>query len=125
MLKEILKKLGVDPAEDLSDEDAKRLIDEQIDAKNTQISELESEKDSLSKANEELTASVNGLKSSEEKLSKDLSDTQTELNVTKGKLEQVTDMYKEQFTKDPNQQEEIKANDIDPDDVLQQIIGMI
>lgn len=124
MLKEILKKLGVDPAEDLSDEDAKRLIDEQIDAKNTQISELESEKDSLSKANEELTASVNGLKSSEEKLSKDLSDTQAELNVTKGKLEQVTDMYKEQFTKDPNQQEEIKGNDIDPDDVLQQLIGM-
>lgn len=124
MLKEILKKLGVDPAEDLSDEDAKRLIDEQIDAKNTQISELESEKDSLSKANEELTASVNGLKSTEEKLTKDLSDTQTELNVTKGKLEQVTDMYKEQFTKDPNQQEEVKGNDIDPDDVLQQLIGM-
>lgn len=124
MLKEILKKLGVDPAEDISDEDAKRLIDEQIDAKNTQISQLESDKDSLSKANEELTASVNGLKSSEEKLTKDLSDAQAELNVTKGKLEQVTDMYKEQFTKDPNQQEEIKGSDIDPDDVLQQLIGM-
>lgn len=123
MLKEILKKLGVEPAEDLSDEDAKRLIDEKIDAKDTQISTLESEKDALSKSNEELTASVNGYKSSEEKLNKELSETKSELATTKGKLEQVTEMYKEQFTKSPDEQDvKTKSEKELENDVLQQIL---
>ena len=115
MLKEILKKLGVEPAEDISDEDAKRLIEEQIDAKDTQISNLESEKETLSKSNEELTASVEGYKSSEEKLNKELSE-------TKGRLSQVTEMYKEQFTKDPEQQESVKEDKTLQNDVLQQLL---
>lgn len=116
MLKEILKKLGVEPVEDISDEDAKRLIEEQIDAKDTQISTLESEKETLSKSNEELTASVEGYKSSEEKLNKELSE-------TKGRLNQVTEMYKEQFTKNPDEQEVATKSDTElRNDVLQQIL---
>lgn len=122
MLKEILKKLNVEFAEDISDEDAKRLIDEKLDEQEQHISSLESEKDSLSKANEELTTSVEGYKSSEEKLTKELSETKTELATTKGKLEQVTDMYKEQFTKDPEQQESVKEDKQLHDDVLQQLL---
>ena len=123
MLKEILKKLGVEFAEDISDEDAKRLIDEQIDAKDTHISQLESEKETLSKDNQELTTSVEGYKSSEEKLSKELSETKVELVSVKGKLEQVTEMYKEQFTKDPNVTQETPKDNKDlHDDVLQQIL---
>lgn len=122
MLKEVLKKLGIEFAEDISDEDAKNLIEESIDAKDTQISQLESEKDSLSKSNEELTASVEGYKGSAEKLEKELADTKVELASTRGKLEQVTDMYKEQFTKDSNMQEPVKDNDTLHNDVLQQIL---
>lgn len=105
MLKEILKKLGVEFAEDISDEDAKSLIEQQIDAKDEHITNLEAEKETLSKSNEELTASVEGYKSSEEKLNKELSDTKTELSTTKGKLEQVTDMYKEQFSRAPDDEQ--------------------
>ena len=123
MLKNILKKLGVDPAEDISDEDALRLIDETIEAKDKHIEELESEKTSLSESNQELTTSVEGYKSSVEKLEEDLSETKSKLANTEGKLEQVTEMYKEQFTKDPNQQDEqVKDDTALKNDVLQQIL---
>ena len=122
MLKDILKKLGVDPAEDITDEDALRLINENIEAKDKKIEELESEKSGLSESNQELTTSVEGYKSSVEKLEKDLSETKTKLANTEGKLEQVTGMYKEQFTKDPNQQDTNKEVEALKDDVLQQIL---
>lgn len=122
MLKDILKKLGVDPAEDLTDEDALRLINENIEAKDKKIQDLESEKSGLSESNQELTTSVEGYKSSVEKLEKDLSETKTKLANTEGKLEQVTGMYKEQFTKDPNQQDTTKEVEALRDDVLQQIL---
>lgn len=115
MLKEILKKLGVEYAEDISDEDAKALIEQKIDEKDNHITNLESEKQALSDANQELTTSVEGYKSSQEKLDKELSE-------TKGKLAQITDMYKEQFTKDPEQQEASKDDKALKDDVLQQIL---
>lgn len=124
MLKEILKKLGVEPTEDLSDEDAKRLINEKIDEKDTQISKLESEKNTLSKSNEELTASVDGYKSSEEKLNKELSETKEKLTNTEGRLSQVTEMYKEQFEKDPDTVVEDKGNKtIKPFDILDALYG--
>lgn len=124
MLKEILKKLGVEPTEDLSDEDAKRLINEKIDEKDTQISKLESEKNTLSKSNEELTASVDGYKSSEEKLNKELSETKEKLTNTEGRLSQVTEMYKEQFEKDPETVVEDKGNKtIKPFDILDALYG--
>lgn len=123
MLKEILKKLGVDFAEDISDEDAQRLIDEEIGKKDEHITTLESEKEALSKSNEELSTSVEGYKSSEEKLNKELSDTKTELVTTKAKLEQITEMYKDQFTKDPNEIEVVVIDDKKmASDVLQQIL---
>ena len=124
MLKEILKKLGVEPTEDLSDEDAKRLINEKIDEKDTQISKLESEKNTLSKSNEDLTASVDGYKSSEEKLNKELSETKEKLTNTEGRLSQVTEMYKEQFEKDPETVVEDKGNKtIKPFDILDALYG--
>lgn len=116
MLKDILKKLGVEYAEDISDEDAKALIEQTIDEKDKHITTLESEKQALSESNQELTTSVEGYKSSQEKLDKELSE-------TKGKLAQVTEMYKEQFTKDPEQQEvTVKDDKALKDDVLQQIL---
>lgn len=116
MLKELLKKLGVEYPEDISDEDAKVLIEEQIVAKDTQISNLEAEKETLSKSNEELTTSVEGFISSQEKLNKELSE-------TKGRLSQVTEMYKEQFTKNPDEQEIIIKSEVElKNDVLQQIL---
>lgn len=125
MLKEILKKLGVEPTEDLSDEDAKRLIEEKIDEKDTQISNLESEKDSLSKSNEELTTSVEGYKSSEEKLNKELTETKEKLTNTEGRLSQVTEMYKEQFEKDPEEtvKEDKGDKSIKPFDILDALFG--
>ena len=125
MLKDILKKLGVEPTEDLSDEDAKRLIEEKIDEKDTQISNLESEKNTLSKSNEELTTSVEGYKSSEEKLNKELTETKEKLTNTEGRLSQVTEMYKEQFEKDPEQtvKEEKGDKSIKPFDILDALLG--
>lgn len=123
MLKEILKKLGIEYEEEISDEDAKRLIEESIDGKNEHISTLESERDSLSQEKQELTASVEGYKSREETLSKELSETKVELVSAKAKLEQITDMYKEQFTQDPEKQEVATKDDKNfENDVLQQII---
>ena len=125
MLKEILKKLGVEPTEDLSDEDAKRLIEEKIDEKDTQISNLESEKDSLSKSNQELTTSVEGYQSSEEKLNKELTETKEKLTNTEGRLSQVTEMYKEQFEKDPEEtvKEDKGDKSIKPFDILDALFG--
>lgn len=118
MLKEILKKLGVEFAEDISDEDAKNLIDSELDKKEKHITDLETEKTELSESNQELSASVEGLKADKEKLDK-------ELSVTKGKLEQVTEMYKEQFSKSPDEQEvTVKTEEDLHDDVLQKIIDV-
>ena len=105
MLKDILTKLGVNFAEDISDEDAEKLINETIDAKNEHINSLEAEKETLSKTNEDLTASVEGIKADKEKLDKDLS-------VANGKLDQLTQMYKEQFSKPVDEQETIKKPDL-------------
>lgn len=113
MLKDILKKLGVEP-EDKSDEELEKLINEQIDAKDEHITTLEEEKDSLSKSNQELSASVEGLKADKEKLDKDLS-------VTKGQLDQITGLYKENFTKPVETQESDKKVAKLTNDVLQLI----
>lgn len=123
MLKEIIKHLGLEPKEDDTDEQMRDIICEVLDSRNTQISTLESDKDALSKSNEELTASVEGYKSREEKLEKELSETKTELANVKGKLEQVTEMYKEQFTKDSDDIDESSKSDKDlENDVLQKIL---
>lgn len=117
MLKEILKKLGVDFAEDISDEDAKTLIESEIDKKDEHINDLEAEKENLSKSNEELSASVEGIKADKEKVDKELSE-------TKGRLTQVTEMYKEQFTQ-PSDKQEVESPKSEKelgDDVLQQIL---
>ena len=123
MLRELAKDLGIEVTEDMSDEDIKQLINDKIAEKDTQISNLESEKDTLSKANEELTTSVEGYKSSEEKLTLELSETKTKLTTTEAKLEQVTELYKEHFTQDSDKQEIITKSEKElKDDVLQQIL---
>lgn len=129
MLKEILDKLGVEHADDISDEDAKELIDKQIDANNEHIKSLEAEKETLSKSNEELTVSVEGEKTAKEKLDKELSQLKAdkdklaeELSTTRGRLSQVTEMYKEQFTKSPDEQEIDKKQSKVVNDALQFIL---
>lgn len=102
MDKELLEKLGIEVTEEMSEDDIKKAVSDKIDEKDQHITQLEDEKKKLSEDNEELTASVEGYKSSEEKLSKELEVTKNELTSTKGKLEQVTSMYKEQFNKSPN-----------------------
>ena len=119
MLKEILKKFNVEIPEEATDEEVEQILEEHLNEKNTQIQNLESEKDALSKEKEELSASVEGHKSTEENLTKELSDTKTELATTKGKLEQVTEMYKEQFTKDPNEPKEDAVSKIDTFDIIE------
>lgn len=114
MLKEILKKLGVEFAEDISDEEAKALIEEQIDAKDNHITELEGEKENLSKSNEELSASVEGIKADKAKVDE-------ELAVTKGKLDQITGLYKENFSK-PSNNDEPKLEEKVTGDVMQMMI---
>ena len=118
MLKDLLKKYGIEHAEEISDEDAEKLIDEHI-------TNLSSEKDALSRDKEELTTSVEGYKSSEENLSKELTETKTKLANTEGKLEQVTSMYKEQFERDPEEHQEKSSKDKEAlkNDVLMQILG--
>ena len=110
MLKDLLTKLGLEVTDDLTEEDAERFLDEHITT-------LESEKTTLSQANEELTASVKGYKSREEKLVQELSE-------TRGRLTQITDMYREQFTQDPETQEvnQPKDDNAFKDDVLQQLL---
>lgn len=119
----LLQKLGIEVTEGMTPEEVENLIESKIDEKEQHISELESEKESLSKSNEELTASVEGYKASEEKLNKDLSETKEKLILTQGKLSQITELYKENFIKDPNMQEQPVKEDKDlHNDVLQQLI---
>ena len=119
MLKDLLKKLNVEFDENISDEEAKALIEKELDEKEKHITTLESEKDALSKSNQELTTSVEGYKSSQEKLSKELSE-------TKGKLAQVTEMYKEQFSKDSEEQQNVesKKNEELEKDVLDLVVDL-
>ena len=98
MDKELLEKLGIEVTEEMSEEDIKKAVTDKIDEKDKHITELEDEKKKLSEDNQELTASVEGHKSTEEKLSKDLEENKSKLSQTEGKLEQVTSMYKEQFS---------------------------
>ena len=98
MDKELLEKLGIEVTEEMSEEDIKKAVTDKIDEKDKHITELEDEKKKLSEDNQELTASVEGHKSTEEKLSKDLEETKSKLTQTEGKLEQITSMYKEQFS---------------------------
>lgn len=115
MLKDILKKYGIECSDEITDEEAEQKLTEHIDA-------LASEKDSLSQTNQELSASVEGEKADKEKLANELSETKTELASTKGKLEQVTEMYKEQFNQNPDKQDEPKDEKKLGDDVLQMIL---
>jgi len=119
MLKDILKKYGIEHSDEITDEEAEEKLTEHIDA-------LASEKDSLSQTNQELSASVEGEKADKEKLANELSETKTELASTKGKLEQVTEMYKEQFNRNPEEKtdktEEIAKNA--EADVLQMLIDV-
>ena len=117
MLKDILKKLGVEFAEDISDEDAKTLIESEIDKKDEHITELEGEKENLSKANEELSASVEGIKAEKAKVDE-------ELAVTKGQLTQITDLYKDNFSK-PSDENDVKKDlkDKVSNDVMDMMIG--
>lgn len=98
MDKELLEKLGIEVTEGMSEEDIKKAVTEKIDEKDKHITELEETNKQLSEDNQALTTSVEGYKSSEEKLNKELEETKTKLSNTEGKLEQVTSMYKEQFT---------------------------
>lgn len=115
MVKELLQKLGIEHSEEITDEEAEKLLTEHID-------NLKTERDSLSEANQELSASVEGEKADKEKLAHELSETKTELASTKGKLEQVTEMYKEQFNQNPDKQDESKDDKKLGEDVLQMIL---
>lgn len=115
MVKELLQKLGIEHSEEITDEEAEQLITEHID-------NLKTERDSLSQTNQELSASVEGEKADKEKLANELSETKTELASTKGKLEQVTEMYKEQFNQNPDKQDEPKDDKKLGEDVLQMIL---
>lgn len=113
MDKELLEKLGITVTEEMSEEDIKKAVTEKLDEKDQHITQLEDDNKRLSEDNQALTTSVEGYKSSEEKLSKELEETKTKLSSTEGKLEQVTSMYKEQFTKSPDEdahKEEPKKN---------------
>lgn len=117
MLKDILKKYGIECSDEITDEEAEEKLTEHIDA-------LKSEKDSLSQSNQELSASVEGEKADKEKLANELSETKTKLATTEGKLEQVTEMYKEQFQKGPEDEPEKTKTEKDlGNDVLAQILG--
>lgn len=115
MVKELLQKLGIEHSEEITDEEAEQLLTEHID-------NLKTERDSLSQTNQELSASVEGEKADKEKLANELSETKTELASTKGKLEQVTEMYKEQFNQNPDKQDEPKDDKKLGEDVLQMIL---
>ena len=124
MDKELFKELGIEVSEDISDEDSKQLIIDKFKEKDTQISHLESEKESLSQEKEELSTAVEEHKRSKENLEGELSQTKQELATIKGRLEQVTELYKENFTKDP-EEETPKKDDKDlKKDVLDAILDM-
>jgi len=112
--------LTVENIDEMSDEQLQEMIDKHVNEKEEHIKTLEADKESLSKSNEELTASVEGEKAVKEKLDKELSEAKTKLATTEGKLSQLTDMYKEQFTKPANEQdkpnkklEHVKADVLD------------
>ena len=71
MDKELLEKLGIEVTEEMSEDDIKKAVTDKIDEKDKHITELEDEKKRLSEDNQALTTSVEGYKSSEEKLSKE------------------------------------------------------
>ena len=124
MDKELLAELGIEASEDLSDEQAKQLIVDKFKEKDTQISTLESEKETLSHEKEELSTAVEEQKRSKENLEGELSQTKQELATTKGKLEQVTELYKENFTKDPEDETPKKDDKELHKDVLDAILDM-
>lgn len=120
--------LTVENIDEMSDEELQKMIDEHVKEKEEHIKTLETEKETLSKSNEELTASVEGEKADKEKLDKELSDLRLdkqkvdkELSETKGRLSQVTDMYKEQFSKAPEEQATVKDDKV-INDTLQFIL---
>ena len=116
----VLQSLGleVENVDEMSDEDIEKLISEKV----KHFHSLESEKESLSKEKEELTASVEGYKSREENLSKELSETKEKLIASEAKVSQITELYKEHFTKDPEEQDvKTETKDLE-NDVLQKII---
>lgn len=122
MNKELLQKLGIEVPEELTDEEADKLIEDKFNEKETHIQTLEAEKETLSKEKEELSTTVEGKNSSIENLTKELSETKTKLSNTEGRLNQVTEMYKEQFTRpaDDKPKEEPK---VDVFDILDAIRG--
>jgi len=107
--------LTVENIDEMSDEDLQKMIDDHVKEKDEHITNLEAEKTNLSALNEELTASVEGLKAEKEKLG-------NELSVTKGRLDQVTEMYKEQFTKPVDEPDVKKVNEKVTTDVMQLLI---
>lgn len=124
MLKEILKKFNVEVPEEATDEEVEKILEDHLNDKNTKIESLESEKTTLSEEKEALNSTVEGLNTDKENLTKELTDTKTKLASTEGKLEQVTNMYKEQFTKDTNEPEvDTKSAEDLKGDVMQMIIG--
>lgn len=118
MAKELLKLFGIEDKDEITEEEAEKLITEKVAEKDNQITQLESEKKALSESNQELSASVEGLKADKEKLG-------TELSETKGSLKQITDMYNEQFVKDPDEPTPEPKKDEKElgNDVLAQILG--
>ena len=116
MLKDLLTALKIEHTEEVTDEEAEQLITEHIN-------NLESEKETLSTSNQELSASVEGEKAEKAKLEEQLSEAKHELATTKGKLEQVTEMYKEQFSKGPEEDEETKTEKELGNDVLQMLLN--
>lgn len=107
--------LTVENIDEMSDEDLQKMIDEHVKEKDEHITKLEEEKNALSKTAEELTASVEGLKAEKEKADKELTE-------TKGRLSQVTEMYKEQFSKPVEEQDtKVKPEKL-TNDVMQMLI---
>lgn len=117
MDKEILEKLGITVEDGATDEEIKNQVIEKLDERENHIKDLESEKEALSKEKEELTTSVEGYKSREENLTK-------ELTKTNAQLEEVRSLYKEHFIKDSEEPEEQKSKSPEDlhNDVLQSIL---
>ena len=107
--------LTVENIDEMSDEDLQKMIDEHVKEKDEHITNLEAEKETLSKSAEELSASVEGIKAEKEKVDKELAE-------TKGRLNQVTEMYKEQFSKPVEEQELTKKEKVVVNDALQFIL---
>lgn len=124
MLKKLASELGLEVSEEMTDEEIAELIKSKNTEKDEHITTLESEKKALSDSVEELNTSVEGYKSNLEKTEKERDDAKTELATTKGKLEQVTDMYKEQFSKNPEEEQDNPSEKELVDDVLRDIIGV-